>query len=159
MKVGSMNVLFGGRPLEEALKFFDSIDIHDLEIGAGGNPGKAHCNPEVLLSDKAAYDKFVETFKKDNPTIAKVNTVKYSAIDKEEETTPDKEPDKENNKDSGKNFNWVIFTSVAFGAIVVIAVAAFFIKKYLPKHKEGKQQVDKKKTSKKKEDDYKNLND
>ena len=88
-----------------------------------------------------------------------VNTVKYSAIDKEEETTPDKEPDKENNKDSGKNFNWVIFTSVAFGAIVVIAVAAFFIKKYLPKHKEGKQQVDKKKTSKKKEDDYKNLND
>ena len=61
-----MNVLFGGRPLEEALKFFDSIDIHDLEIGAGGNPGKAHCNPEVSLSDKAAYDKFVETFKKYN---------------------------------------------------------------------------------------------
>ena len=69
MKVGSMNVLFGGRPLEEALKFFDSIGIHDLEIGAGGNPGKAHCNPEVLLSDKAAYDKFVETFKKYNMTI------------------------------------------------------------------------------------------
>ena len=64
-----MNVLFGGKPLEEALKFFDSIDIHDLEIGAGGNPGKAHCNPEVLLSDKAAYDKFVETFKKYNMTI------------------------------------------------------------------------------------------
>lgn len=105
------------------------------------------------------FDTFVETFKKDNPTVAKVNTVKYNAIDKEEETTPDKEPDKEDSKDSGKNFNWVIFTSVAFGAIVVIAVAAFFIKKYLPKHKEGKQQVDKKKTSKKKEDDYKNLND
>ena len=69
MKVGSMNVLFGGRPLEEALKFFDSIGIHDLEIGAGGNPGKAHCNPEILLSDKTAYDKFVETFKKYNMTI------------------------------------------------------------------------------------------
>ncbi len=104
------------------------------------------------------FDTFVEKFTKENPTIAKVNTVKYSAIDKEEETTPDKEPGKEDNKNSGKNFNWVIFTSVAFGAIVVIAVAAFFIKKYLPKHKEGKQ-VDKKKTSKKKEDDYKNLND
>lgn len=104
------------------------------------------------------FDNHVKEFKDANTGLT-VNTVKYSAIDKEEETTPDKEPDKENNKDSGKNFNWVIFTSVAFGAIVVIAVAAFFIKKYLPKHKEGKQQVDKKKTSKKKEDDYKNLND
>lgn len=104
------------------------------------------------------FDKHVSDFKAAHAGLT-VNTVKYSAIDKEEETTPDKEPDKENNKDSGKNFNWVIFTSVAFGAIVVIAVAAFFIKKYLPKHKEGKQQVDKKKTSKKKEDDYKNLND
>lgn len=104
------------------------------------------------------FDKLVDDFKAAHADLT-VNTVKYSAIDKEEETTPDKEPDKENNKDSGKNFNWVIFTSVAFGAIVVIAVAAFFIKKYLPKHKEGKQQVDKKKTSKKKEDDYKNLND
>lgn len=104
------------------------------------------------------FDKHVNDFKAANTGLT-VNTVKYSAIDKEEETTPDKEPGKEDNKDSGKNFNWVIFTSVAFGAIVVIAVAAFFIKKYLPKHKEGKQQVDKKKTSKKKEDDYKNLND
>lgn len=104
------------------------------------------------------FDKHVSDFKAANAGLT-VNTVKYSAIDKEEETTPDKEPDKEDNKNSGKNFNWVIFTSVAFGAIVVIAVAAFFIKKYLPKHKEGKQQVDKKKTSKKKEDDYKNLND
>lgn len=104
------------------------------------------------------FDKHVNDFKAANTGLT-VNTVKYSAIDKEEETTPDKEPDKKDSKDSGKNFNWVIFTSVAFGAIVVIAVAAFFIKKYLPKHKEGKQQVDKKKTSKKKEDDYKNLND
>lgn len=103
------------------------------------------------------FDKHVNDFKAAHADLT-VNTVKYSAIDKEEETTPDKEPGKEDNKDSGKNFNWVIFTSVAFGAIVVIAVAAFFIKKYLPKHKEGKQ-VDKKKTSKKKEDDYKNLND
>lgn len=119
---------------------FDDVLIEKLDVKADG------------------FDKHVNDFKAANTGLT-VNTVKYSAIDKEEETTPDKEPDKENNKDSGKNFNWVIFTSVAFGAIVVIAVAAFFIKKYLPKHKEGKQQVDKKKTSKKKEDDYKNLND
>lgn len=119
---------------------FDDVLIEKLDVKADG------------------FDKHVSDFKAANTGLT-VNTVKYSAIDKEEEITPDKEPDKENNKDSGKNFNWVIFTSVAFGAIVVIAVAAFFIKKYLPKHKEGKQQVDKKKASKKKEDDYKNLND
>lgn len=113
---------------------------------------------EKLDAKADTFDQYVNDFKATNAGLT-VNTVKYSAIDKEEETTPDKEPDKEDSKDSGKNFNWVIFTSVAFGAIVVIAVAAFFIKKYLPKHKEGKQQVDKKKTSKKKEDDYKNLND
>lgn len=69
MKVGSMNVLFGDRPLEKALQIFDSMGIHDLEIGAGGCPGKAHCNPEVLLNDKAEFDKFVELFKKYNMTI------------------------------------------------------------------------------------------
>lgn len=119
---------------------FDDVLIEKLDVNADN------------------FDKHVNDFKAANTGLT-VNTVKYSAIDKEEETTPDKEPGKEDNKNSGKNFNWVIFTSVAFGAIVVIAVAAFFIKKYLPKHKEGKQQVDKKKTSKKKEDDYKNLND
>lgn len=113
---------------------------------------------EKLDAKADTFDQYVNDFKAAHADLT-VNTVKYSAIDKEEETTPDKEPDKKDSKDSGKNFNWVIFTSVAFGAIVVIAVVAFFIKKYLPKHKEGKQQVDKKKTSKKKEDDYKNLND
>ena len=149
-------------------KYGDNAKDLSLKIRLGfGESADNKASGYVLFDDvliekpdvKAdVFDKHVDDFKAANAG-AKVNTVKYSAIDKEEETTPDKEPDKENNKDSGKNFNWVIFTSVAFGAIVVIAVAAFFLKKYLPKHKEGKQQVDKKKTSKKKEDDYKNLND
>lgn len=149
-------------------KYGDNAKDLSLKIRLGfGESADNKASGYVLFDDvliekldvKAdAFDKHVDDFKTANAG-AKVNTVKYSAIDKEEETTPDKEPGKEDNKNSGKNFNWVIFTSVAFGAIVVIAVAAFFIKKYLPKHKEGKQQVDKKKTSKKKEDDYKNLND
>ena len=148
-------------------KYGDNAKDLSLKIRLGfGESADNKASGYVLFDDvliekldvKAdAFDKHVDDFKTANAG-AKVNTVKYSAIDKEEETTPDKEPGKEDNKNSGKNFNWVIFTSVAFGAIVVIAVAAFFIKKYLPKHKEGKQ-VDKKKTSKKKEDDYKNLND
>lgn len=151
-------------------KYGDNAKDLSLKIRLGfgesaDNPASGYVLFDDVLIEKLdvkadEFDKHVNDFKA-APEHAglTVNTVKYSAIDKEEETTPDKEPGKENNKDSGKNFNWVIFTSVAFGAIVVIAVAAFFIKKYLPKHKEGKQQVDKKKTSKKKEDDYKNLND
>ena len=149
-------------------KFGDNAKDLSLKIRLGfGESADNKASGYVLFDDVLIekldvnadnFDKHVSDFKAANTGLT-VNTVKYSAIDKEEETTPDKEPDKEDSKDSGKNFNWVIFTSVAFGAIVVIAVAAFFIKKYLPKHKEGKQQVDKKKTSKKKEDDYKNLND
>lgn len=149
-------------------KYGDNAKDLSLKIRLGfgesaDNPASGYVLFDDVLIEKLdvkadEFDKHVNDFKAANAGLT-VNTVKYSAIDKEEETTPDKEPDKEDSKDSGKNFNWVIFTSVAFGAIVVIAVAAFFIKKYLPKHKEGKQQVDKKKTSKKKEDDYKNLND
>lgn len=149
-------------------KYGDNAKDLSLKIRLGfGESADNKASGYVLFDDvlieklDVKADNFDEHVKKftDAHTGLTVNTVKYSAIDKEEETTPDKEPDKEDSKNSGKNFNWVIFTSVAFGAIVVIAVAAFFIKKYLPKHKEGKQQVDKKKTSKKKEDDYKNLND
>lgn len=151
-------------------KYGDNAKDLSLKIRLGfgesaDNPASGYVLFDDVLIEKLdakadTFDQYVNDFKaKPEHAGLTVNTVKYSAIDKEEETTPDKEPGKENNKDSGKNFNWVIFTSVAFGAIVVIAVAAFFIKKYLPKHKEGKQQVDKKKTSKKKEDDYKNLND
>lgn len=150
-------------------KYGDNAKDLSLKIRLGfgesaDNPASGYVLFDDVLIEKLNvkteedFKKHVDDFKAANTDLT-VNTVKYSAIDKEEETTPDKEPDKEDSKDSGKNFNWVIFTSVAFGAIVVIAVAAFFIKKYLPKHKEGKQQVDKKKTSKKKEDDYKNLND
>lgn len=137
-----------------------------IRLGFGesaDNPASGYVLFDDVLIEKLdvkadEFDKHVDDFKAANAGLT-VNTVKYSAIDKEEETTPDKEPDKTEKDNTAKKFNWVIFTSVAFGAIVVIAVAAFFIKKYLPKHKEGKQQVDKKKTSKKKEDDYKNLND
>lgn len=149
-------------------KYGDNAKDLSLKIRLGfgesaDNPASGYVLFDDVLIEKLdakadTFDQYVNDFKAANAGLT-VNTVKYSAIDKEEETTPDKEPDNKDSKDSSKNFNWVIFTSVAFGAIVVIAVAAFFIKKYLPKHKEGKQQVDKKKTSKKKEDDYKNLND
>ena len=53
MKLGVITVLFGDRPLDEALAYFKSLGIEELEVGAGGYPGKAHCDPAVLLNDEA----------------------------------------------------------------------------------------------------------
>ena len=58
MKLGVLTVLYGDRPLEKALEYLRSIGIEAIEVGAGGYPGKAHCNPELLLSDNKALENF-----------------------------------------------------------------------------------------------------
>ena len=64
MKLGVITVLLGDQPFDEALKYFSSLGIEELEIGCGGFPGKAHCDPEVLLSNDAELKKFVGTVEK-----------------------------------------------------------------------------------------------
>lgn len=43
--------LYAKYPLEEALAKFKELGIEAAEIGAGGFPGKDHCDPAVLLAD------------------------------------------------------------------------------------------------------------
>lgn len=69
MKVGVLTVLLGDKPLDKALAYLKSLDITDLEVGAGGCPGKAHCNPAELLADPAKLSAFSDTFKKHGMTI------------------------------------------------------------------------------------------
>ena len=64
MKLGVITVLFGDQPLNEALAYLKSIGIEELEVGAGGYPGKAHCNPAVLLKDERKLAEFRETIEK-----------------------------------------------------------------------------------------------
>ncbi|MBQ8392491.1 MAG: sugar phosphate isomerase/epimerase [Clostridia bacterium] len=64
MKLSVLANLYGSKPLDEALKIISSLGVHSVEIGAGGYPGKDHCNPAELLSDEKKYDEFVATFKK-----------------------------------------------------------------------------------------------
>ena len=64
MKLSVLANLYGAKPLDETLKILTGLGVHTVEIGAGGYPGKAHCNPEALLADSAKYDEFVATFKK-----------------------------------------------------------------------------------------------
>ena len=63
MKLGVLTNVVGEMPLADALAYFKRLGVQMVEIGCGGYPGKQHCDPEVLLNDKAAFDRFVETIK------------------------------------------------------------------------------------------------
>ena len=64
MKLSVLANLYGAKSLDETLNILTGLGVHTVEIGAGGYPGKAHCNPEELLSDSAKFEEFVATFKK-----------------------------------------------------------------------------------------------
>ena len=64
MKLSVLANLYGAKPLDEALKIISDLGVHCVEIGAGGYPGKAHCNPAELLADEQKFEEFVATFKK-----------------------------------------------------------------------------------------------
>ncbi|MBE6600717.1 MAG: sugar phosphate isomerase/epimerase [Ruminococcaceae bacterium] len=64
MKLSVLANLYGAKTLDEALSIISGLGVHTVEIGAGGYPGKAHCNPAELLADEKKFDEFVATFKK-----------------------------------------------------------------------------------------------
>lgn len=69
MKLSVLTNLYGSKSLDETLSILSGLGVHSVEIGAGGYPGKAHCNPEVLLASDQAYDEFIATFKKYNTEV------------------------------------------------------------------------------------------
>ena len=64
MKLSVLANLYGSKPLDEALEKITSLGVHCVEIGAGGYPGKDHCNPAELLADEKKLEAFKATFKK-----------------------------------------------------------------------------------------------
>lgn len=58
MKLGVFMVLLSGRKLEDALDYVVSKGLKAVEIGTGGFPGNAHCNPEELLANETALKNF-----------------------------------------------------------------------------------------------------
>lgn len=61
MKLGVLINLYGGMPLKEALAKVKAMGIEAVEIGAGGYPGKAHCDPKALLADPNKLAEFKAT--------------------------------------------------------------------------------------------------
>ena len=64
MKLSVLANLYAQYPLLETLEKLKDLGVEAAEIGAGGFPGKAHCDPEVLLNDAKALDTFKDAFKK-----------------------------------------------------------------------------------------------
>lgn len=61
MKLSVFSVLLSAMPLDEACAFLQKQGVQAIEIGCGGFPGKAHCDPKALLADEAALKAFRDT--------------------------------------------------------------------------------------------------
>lgn len=62
MKLGVLSVLLQDLPLREALHIIRGMGAEMVEIGCGGYPGRAHCDPNILLKDEAALKTFAASF-------------------------------------------------------------------------------------------------
>ena len=70
MKLCVLENVYGNKTLEESLTILTGLGVHTVEIGAGGYPGKAHCDPAKLLADPAALEAWLGVFKKFGVEIA-----------------------------------------------------------------------------------------
>ena len=64
MKLSVLANLYGSKTLDEALATLSSLGVKSVELGAGGYPGKDHCDPEALLADPEELERFCATLKK-----------------------------------------------------------------------------------------------
>lgn len=64
MKLSVLANLYGAKTLDETLQILTGLGVHTVELGAGGYPGKAHCDPAALLADEGKYNEFIATLTK-----------------------------------------------------------------------------------------------
>ena len=74
MELGVLTNLYGTKTLDETLAKLSSLGVTMAEIGCGGYPGKAHCDPAVLLNDEKALEEFKATLNKYNMKISALST-------------------------------------------------------------------------------------
>jgi sugar phosphate isomerase/epimerase len=70
MKLGLFTVPLTDRPLREALGYAKSLGCEAVELGAGGYPGRGHCDPDRLLTDSDALEKFRRTVRESGMEIS-----------------------------------------------------------------------------------------
>lgn len=70
MKLGVLTVPLYGRNAEVAFCWLSERGVETLELGTGGFPGKAHCDPEELLSNNSKLAEFSALLQKYNLTVS-----------------------------------------------------------------------------------------
>ena len=70
MKLSVLTVCVADKTLEEALSYLSGLGVQQVELGAGGFPGKAHIDPDVLLKDDAALENVKNLLEKYNMRIS-----------------------------------------------------------------------------------------
>ena len=74
MKLSVFAVLLADRSLDDACKYLKDSGVQAIEIGAGGFPGKAHCDAREFLAHPEKIDEMLATLKKYNLEIAALST-------------------------------------------------------------------------------------
>ncbi len=74
MKLSVFAVLLAAKPFDEACKYLANAGVQAVEIGCGGFPGKAHCDPKEFLAHPEKIDEMLATLKKYNLEIAALST-------------------------------------------------------------------------------------
>lgn len=74
MKLSVLAVALADRPLPQALQFLKERGVQQVEVGCGGYPGKAHCDPAVLLKDPQKLEEFKDAFKRYDLSISALST-------------------------------------------------------------------------------------
>lgn len=70
MKLGLFTVPLADRSLSEALAYARSLGCEAVELGAGGYPGRGHCDPGRLLADSTALEEFQRTVRESSLEIS-----------------------------------------------------------------------------------------
>ena len=70
MKLSVFNPVLGEMSFESAMQYLAQCDVDAVEIGCGGYPGKAHCDPALLLEDEGALSTFKRVLKKNGLELA-----------------------------------------------------------------------------------------
>ncbi len=63
MKLGVFDPVFQDMSFEDACAYLEKNGVEMIEVGCGGYPGKAHCDPQVLLNNDAALETFKDVLK------------------------------------------------------------------------------------------------
>jgi sugar phosphate isomerase/epimerase len=73
MKLGVFTVLLSAKGLGESLAYLKNLGVQAVELGAGGYPGKAHLNPDLLLNDETELSRVKEVIKKYDMIISAIS--------------------------------------------------------------------------------------